>query len=51
MIPEEVVDFYLGIGLAVVAALRPRIVLPIEHEFFSAAGRKLSIYRARDNSA
>ena len=51
MLPEEVMDFHIGLDLLVDAAVLHRSVLPIKLAFFSATGGDSSLYRARGTSA
>ena len=44
-------DFHLGVGLLVAAAVLPRLVLPIKLSFFPAAGGESSLYRVRGTYA
>ena len=50
VIPEEVMDFHLGLGLFVAAAILHRLFLPIKLAFLPAAGRESYLYRARGTS-
>ena len=50
MIPKEVMDSHLGLGLLVAAVVLHRLFLPIKLSFPPAAGKESSLYRARGTS-
>ena len=51
VIPEEVMDFHLGLGLLASVAVLHRLVLSIELAFSPDTGSESSIYRVRGTSA